>query len=43
MTDPKDATAATFYQKFGFRPLDERRMFVAMHEIERWLSDVTND
>jgi GNAT superfamily N-acetyltransferase len=43
VTDPKDDTAATFYQKFGFRPLDGRRMFVAMQEIGRWLGEATND
>lgn len=33
VTDPKDPKAAAFYAQFGFRPLDERRMFVPMSEL----------
>ena len=37
VTDPKDGQAAAFYRQFGFQTLDERRMFVSMHEVGRWL------
>jgi predicted N-acetyltransferase YhbS len=33
VTDPKDIHARTFYQRYGFQPLDEHRMFISMREI----------
>jgi predicted N-acetyltransferase YhbS len=33
VTDPKDANARRFYENFGFRPLDERRLFIPMKEL----------
>lgn len=34
VTDPKDRNARTFYEHFGFKALDERRMFISMKELE---------
>jgi predicted N-acetyltransferase YhbS len=33
VTDPKDAKARAFYENFGFRVLDERRLFIPMKEL----------
>lgn len=33
VTDPKDAKARAFYERFGFRPLDDRRLFIPMGEL----------
>ncbi len=33
VTDPKDEKARTFYERHGFMPLDERRMFMPMSEL----------
>jgi predicted GNAT family N-acyltransferase len=33
VTDPKDIQARTFYQRYGFQPLNEQRMFIPMKEI----------
>jgi predicted GNAT family N-acyltransferase len=33
VTDPKDTKARAFYTSFGFVPLDDRRMFIAMREL----------
>lgn len=33
VTDPKDVRARMFYQRYGFQPLDEQRMFIPMKEI----------
>lgn len=38
VTDPKDEKARLFYASHGFRPLDERRMFIPMSEIMEWES-----
>jgi len=43
VTDPKEAKAAAFYSQYGFRRLDEKRMFVSMQEVERWLTELAND
>ena len=43
VTDPKDAKAAAFYRQYGFQAFDERRMFLAMQEVERWLKELTGD
>ena len=37
ITDPKDAKAAGFYAEFGFRPLNETRMMMAMAQIRALL------
>jgi predicted N-acetyltransferase YhbS len=34
VTDPKDASARAFYEKFGFLELDKQRMFLPMKEVE---------
>jgi len=36
VTDPKDDNAAQFYAKHGFKPLNERRLFVPMRELGQW-------
>lgn len=33
VTDPKDTPARAFYETFGFRALDERRLFIPMSEL----------
>jgi predicted N-acetyltransferase YhbS len=33
VTDPKDAKARAFYERFGFRALDDCRMFIPMREL----------
>ena len=33
VTDPKDHKARTFYERFGFRALDESRLFIPMREL----------
>ena len=33
VTDPKDAKARAFYERFGFRALDEGRLFIPMREL----------
>lgn len=33
VTDPKDQQARTFYQAYGFQPLDERRLFIPMKDL----------
>ena len=33
VTDPKDEKARAFYEKHGFRALDEHRMFIPMSEL----------
>ena len=33
VTDPKDQSARTFYQAYGFQPLDERRLFIPMKDL----------
>ena len=33
VTDPKDAKARAFYARFGFRVLDEQRLFIPMKEL----------
>jgi GNAT superfamily N-acetyltransferase len=33
VTDPKDTRARAFYQRYGFQPLNEQRMFMPMKEI----------
>lgn len=33
VTDPKDKKARLFYEGFGFRALDERRLFISMKEL----------
>jgi ribosomal protein S18 acetylase RimI-like enzyme len=38
VTDPIDARADALYQQYGFRRLDERRLFFPMSEIERWIA-----
>ncbi len=37
VTDPKDERAAKFYAAFGFKPLDEQRLFIPMKTIADWL------
>ena len=37
VTDPKDERAATFYTEFGFKSLDEQRLFIPMKTIAEWL------
>ncbi len=37
VTDPKDERAAKFYTEFGFKPLDETRLFIPMKTIAEWL------
>lgn len=39
VVDPKDSRASSFYVKHGFRPLDERRMFLPMSEIVAWIKN----
>jgi predicted N-acetyltransferase YhbS len=40
VTDPKDTKARLFYESFGFRAFDERRLFIPMKElIEREARD----
>ena len=36
VTDPKDAKARAFYERFGFQTLDERRLFIPMRELVEW-------
>lgn len=38
VTDPKDARAMKFYEKFGFRALDDRRWFLPISEIGKSLA-----
>ncbi len=38
VTDPKDEAAKRFYQKFGFRVLDEQRLFITVKEVQAWLN-----
>jgi predicted N-acetyltransferase YhbS len=33
VTDPKDLRARAFYERFGFRSIDERRLFLPMKEL----------
>ena len=33
VTDPKDAKARAFYERFGFQALDESRLFISMREL----------
>jgi len=33
VTDPKDTKARAFYERFDFRALDERRLFISMREL----------
>lgn len=33
VTDPKDTKARAFYERFGFRILDEHRLFIPMREL----------
>lgn len=33
VTDPKDTNARAFYERFGFRALDESRLFIPMREL----------
>ena len=33
VTDPKDTKARAFYERFGFRTLDESRLFIPMREL----------
>jgi len=33
VTDPKDAKARAFYERFGFRTLDVHRLFIPMREL----------
>jgi predicted N-acetyltransferase YhbS len=33
VTDPKDVKARVFYERFGFRALDGRRLFIPMREL----------
>jgi predicted GNAT family N-acyltransferase len=33
VTDPKDQKAKTFYEAYGFKALDERRLFIPMKEL----------
>ena len=33
VTDPKDVKARAFYERFGFRALDDCRMFIPMREL----------
>jgi GNAT superfamily N-acetyltransferase len=33
VTDPKDVKARAFYERFGFRALDDRRLFIPMREL----------
>lgn len=37
VTDPKDERATRFYAEFGFKPLDDRRMFLPMKSVPEWL------
>ena len=37
VTDPKDDRAAKFYAEFGFKPLNENRMFLPMKAVPEWL------
>ncbi len=37
ITDPKDERAEQFYAEFGFKRLDDRRMFLPMKVIPGWL------
>lgn len=37
VVDPKDDHAAKFYGTFGFKPLDEQKMFLPMKVIPEWL------
>jgi predicted GNAT family N-acyltransferase len=37
VVDPKDAHAAKFYADFGFKSLDETRMFLPMKSVREWL------
>jgi predicted GNAT family N-acyltransferase len=36
VTDPKDEHASRFYAKYGFKRLNERRMFVSMRDVGQW-------
>ncbi len=33
VTDPKDLKAKSFYESFGFRALDQRRLFIPMKDV----------
>jgi GNAT superfamily N-acetyltransferase len=35
VTDPKDEKARAFYQRFGFQPLDDTRLFIPMKDLVR--------
>lgn len=37
IVDPKDNSAVRFYRKFGFRTLNETRMFLPMREVDAWI------
>ena len=37
VVDPKDGPAAKFYGTFGFKPLDEQKMFLPMKAVPEWL------
>src|SRR5688572_14780291 len=39
LTDPKDDAARAFYERFGFQSVDERRLYLPMSEVGRWLKD----
>lgn len=34
ITDPKDATAGTFYRKYGFKPLNPERLFITTQQVK---------
>lgn len=38
VTDPKDERARAFYPSFGFQPLTQDRMFLAMKQASAWIS-----
>lgn len=35
VTDPKDEKARSFYQAYGFQPLDDQRLFISMNELRK--------
>ncbi len=34
LTDPKDANAAAFYRKYGFKPLNPERLFITAQQLQ---------
>lgn len=40
LVDPKDASVAEWYARYGFRPLTESRMVVTLLEIEARINEL---